>query len=1160
MAGINFQITGDSRQLQTSVSEAQRALNNLYQQIQQGAGTVDNSMERASSSVETFAKRVAAAFAGIKIAEWTKKISKDILETRKEYQSIELALSNLLGSAEKGAALFQQITKFAVETPMNEKDVANGAQTLLGFGVAAEKVMPILKQLGDVSMADSQRFQSLVLVMAQVAAAGKLQGQDLLQFVNAGFNPLNEMVQMTGRSMSNLRDAMSKGEISYEMVQQALAHATSEGGKFNGMLNTMAQGIAGSQAAMQGTVQKLENDIGQRMEQTLVGAMNTANVALQGVMNNLDVYKGALVSIIAVLGTYKATQLSVAAVNTITAGGTEALTKALIKQKIATAAAALEQKAFNLIISMNPYVAAATALAALCGVVYTFSQRTTGAEYAQRSLNDAIAEADAAQEKYNNQIQTAINTATNDAAATSDRQAAMQLLCKQYDTIIAKYIDEKGHLKDIIKLKQEIALLDGKKTVSKLQDTAAKYDQYANAAKKQQGNIGALNYKTAGQATNNALMPENNKLKNEAYAEYRKQTGATFATDKDVQDYFTKMASGLRNEANKRQTAAQVASYREGLGQLSSDDLKTMQRTLINTEAELKKAQKQSKNKVVANVSGIGKGLDVDQVKTINSQIAGILAARNDKAAKDAKGAKKTKTATAGKTTKADEKEAKRKAIADKLTLKIDIDTKDAKEQLEQLNHFPVVTQLQFDIEKAQKKYEQALNDSSATADTKVQLATNLANLQAQLDTLTHGDLTIKAEVEPEFTKKGSLQDIEKSYSNAQEQAAKIQTRFDNGIIDQATASQQISEINAKLATLGANLKPLTLQVKYQITYEKNGIGNEQNTGGNVSDKRDSYNDLKSSFDTVQSDYNTGIIDTKTAKEEVAKINAELAKIGEGIEPFQLQVETKGFKHSINQVEKGFGVVQNTVNGFQNLTSAIENSDNAWQQVTGVMSAFFQIADGVTSIITGVISIIQLLSGATEEQTQKQEQQNIAQITGTAATIAQATASGTAAATETAETIATEANTKAKGSEAIANATSSGAKMPFPYNLIAIGTGVAAVISALASCFATGGIVPGASNTGDKVIARVNSGEMILNKSQQANLFKMINAGYTPATTIQHVALPQVDLNASALKAQLKSSNDYMANVNFKLAGRDLIGAIQNTSKLAAKSGRNYQL
>lgn len=81
--------------------------------------------------------------------------------------------------------------------------------------------------------------------------------------------------------------------------------------------------------------------------------------------------------------------------------------------------------------------------------------------------------------------------------------------------------------------------------------------------------------------------------------------------------------------------------------------------------------------------------------------------------------------------------------------------------------------------------------------------------------------------------------------------------------------------------------------------------------------------------------------------------------------------------------------------------------------------------------------------------------------------------------------------------EAITEATKSGAKMPFPLNLIAIASGVAAVVAALASIsqFETGGIVGGTSFTGDNVLARVNSGEMILNKSQQANLFKMINNG-----------------------------------------------------------------
>ena len=1154
MSAINFQITGDSRDLRAAVNDAQRALSSLYQQIQQGTGTVQSSFTRASSSIEDFANKAAKAFAGIKIAEYAKDLSKQILETRQEYQSIELSLNNLLGSAEKGANLFKQITKFSVETPMNEKDVAKGAQTLLGFGVSAEKIIPLLKQLGDVSMADAQRFQQLVLVMAQVTAAGKLQGQDLLQFVNAGFNPLQELTQITGRSMSNLKAAMTDGEISVEMVEQAIKHATSEGGKFYGMLNTMAGGIKGAQNALQGSLQKLENDIGQRIEQPLVSAMNTTNAVVKNVMYNLDVYKGALVSIIAVLGTYKTAQLSVAAVNTLTAGGTQALTKALIQQKIATAAAAAEQKVLNLVMNMNPYVAAATALATLCGVLYTFSQRTTGAEYAQRSLNDKIAELDSAQEKLNNEVQDAIALATNDAAATLDRNKAMDTLKTNYETIIAKYIDEKGHLKDIIKLKQEIALLDGKRAVEDIRKEADKYDQYTNAAKSQKGNIGVLNYKTAGQAMNNAIMPENNKLKNEAYAEYKKKTGAFFVSDKDVQDYFTKMASGLRNEANKRTTAAQVASYTEGLGSMSSNDLKSVQRTLVETEATIRNAQKQNKkdkrnNKVVANVKGIGKGLDIDQVKSINTQITGILVARDDKAAKDAKEAakkKKKEKSSSPKVSAADKKKAKEKAIKDKLSLKIDIDAKDAKEQLEQLKHFPITSQLELDIEKAQKEFKQALNDSTATVDTKLELATNLANLQAQLDTLTHGELTIKAAVEPEYIKKGSIQDKEKSYDNASSQIGRIQTQYQNEIIDYDTAKKQIDDINEQLKQLG--VKPVEIEI-----YAK----------GSIQDKEKSYDNASNKASNIQSLYDKGLISQKDAQKEIDAINEELKQLGDGVKPIKLQIDTEGtkdVKKVFGTMQDGWGTIEQTVSGFENLTSAIENGGNAWEQISGVMNAFFQIAEGITSIVQGIVSVIQLLSGATQEQTSAQEQQNIAQITGTAATIAQATASGTAAATETAETIATEANAKAKGSEAIANATSSGAKMPFPYNIIAISTGVAAVIAALASCFATGGIVPGASTTGDKVIARVNSGEMILNKSQQANLFKMINAGFAPATNMQPITMPNIELNTAALSSNLRSPDDYYKNVVFKQQGRDLIGVIQIEKNFARKSGRIYNL
>lgn len=92
---------------------------------------------------------------------------------------------------------------------------------MLGFGIESDKVMGYLKALGDISMGDSERFQSLALAFSQMSATGKLMGQDLLQMINAGFNPLKVISEETGKSIGELKDEMSQGKISAEMVQKA---------------------------------------------------------------------------------------------------------------------------------------------------------------------------------------------------------------------------------------------------------------------------------------------------------------------------------------------------------------------------------------------------------------------------------------------------------------------------------------------------------------------------------------------------------------------------------------------------------------------------------------------------------------------------------------------------------------------------------------------------------------------------------------------------------------------------------------------------------------------------------------------------------------------------------------------------------------------------
>lgn len=160
-------------------------------------------------------------------------------------ESTQISFGVMLGSGQAAAQMLSQLRSFAAATPLEFGDLQNSARTLLSFGVAADQIMPSLKMLGDVSGGDAERFQRLSLAFAQMSSMGRLMGQDLLQMVNAGFNPLQIISEKTGESLADLKKKMEKGEISSAMVTQAFKDATSAGGKFFGMMDQQSQTMTG---------------------------------------------------------------------------------------------------------------------------------------------------------------------------------------------------------------------------------------------------------------------------------------------------------------------------------------------------------------------------------------------------------------------------------------------------------------------------------------------------------------------------------------------------------------------------------------------------------------------------------------------------------------------------------------------------------------------------------------------------------------------------------------------------------------------------------------------------------------------------------------------------------------------------------------------------
>ena len=169
-------------------------------------------------------------------------------------EKLQTSFETLTQSKEKGAQLYKEIIDTASKTPYRAETLAKGAETMMAFGIQSEKVVGNLKVLGDIALGDSEKMRALTLAFSQSRAMGRLQGQDLLQMVNAGFNPLEMIAKKTGKTMAELKDEMSKGNISFDMVKQAFIDATGEGEKFYKGMERGSQTLAGLTSTLQDNI------------------------------------------------------------------------------------------------------------------------------------------------------------------------------------------------------------------------------------------------------------------------------------------------------------------------------------------------------------------------------------------------------------------------------------------------------------------------------------------------------------------------------------------------------------------------------------------------------------------------------------------------------------------------------------------------------------------------------------------------------------------------------------------------------------------------------------------------------------------------------------------------------------------------------------------
>ena len=288
MANADFvtRILLQNQQFKTQIADCKREIKDLRSDARRSSISIDG----LRSSLIGMASKVAAPLA---IATSVKEIGIKAIEARSRIEQLEVSFSTLLGRQTQANALLEEIRDYGTVTPYDTEGLAQAARLMLSYGMATNKVMPTLRMLGDISMGDKEKLQSLTLAFSQMSASGRVCKEDLNQMVDAGFNPLQIISEETGESIGELYDKVSEGKISVNQIEQAFISATSAGGKFHGMVDNMSNTLSGKIAQMSDGWDNLEASIGGLASPTVLKAIEIATKTIDGLTEAIEKLKEA---------------------------------------------------------------------------------------------------------------------------------------------------------------------------------------------------------------------------------------------------------------------------------------------------------------------------------------------------------------------------------------------------------------------------------------------------------------------------------------------------------------------------------------------------------------------------------------------------------------------------------------------------------------------------------------------------------------------------------------------------------------------------------------------------------------------------------------------------------------------------------------------------
>lgn len=258
--------------------------------------------ERMEQSIMSFAQNGAKYIVSYLVGNGMMSLVNSIVQTRGQFQQLEIAFETMLGSGAKSQALMAQMIETAAKTPFDLKGVAMGAKSLLAYGFAADDVNNTLVRLGNIASGLSIPLNDIVYLYGTTMTQGRLYAQDMRQFMGRGIPLAKELAEMYGKTTEEINGMVSAGKIGFADVEKVINKLTNSGGQFYNLMEKQSASLTGMIANLGDAWDMALNKIGQENEQVFAKGIEGATHLVE----NLDTVLNIVKAIAIAYGSYKA--------------------------------------------------------------------------------------------------------------------------------------------------------------------------------------------------------------------------------------------------------------------------------------------------------------------------------------------------------------------------------------------------------------------------------------------------------------------------------------------------------------------------------------------------------------------------------------------------------------------------------------------------------------------------------------------------------------------------------------------------------------------------------------------------------------------------------------------------------------------------------------